>query len=41
MSTLSLTRRAVRFKLDVLRYRARRVVLRIMRRVLDWMGPPA
>jgi hypothetical protein len=30
---------AGRLKVDALRYRARRAVLRIMRRLLDWLEP--
>lgn len=41
MTTLALTVHAARLKLAVLRYHARRAVLRFMRRVLDWMEPAA
>ncbi len=41
MPTLALALQVARLKLDVVRYRARRAVLRIMRRLLDWMEQTA
>ena len=39
MTTLALTLQAARLKLAICRYLARRAVLRLMRRLLDWMEP--
>lgn len=41
MTTLRITLQVARLKLAVVRYRARRAVLRLMRRVLDWLEPAA
>lgn len=39
MTAMSLTRQVIRLKLLVWRYRGRRAVLRLIRRLLDWMEP--